>query len=137
MSSSPSDRVARSDLAGRLEISVALEPDADAAELDQATAQLREELLALDVDAVERPPGEPPPPGTRAVEAALLGTLLVGLGRETIAAVVRTIEAWVARRSSRTVKVTLGEDSIELDNVSEADRRRLIESFVARHASSS
>ena len=120
-----------------MRVDVGVEADAEAAELDQATAQLREELLELDVDAVDRPAGEPPPPGTRAAESVLLGTLVVGLGRETIAAVVRTIEAWVARRSSRTVKVTLGGDSIELDNVSDADRRRLIESFVARHASSS
>ncbi len=126
-----------SGLGVELRLNVGVEPDADAAELDEATAQLREELLELDVDAVDRPAGEPPPPGTRAAEAVLLGTLLVPLGREAIAAVVRTIETWVARRSSRTVKVTLDGDSIELSNVSDADQRRLIDSFVARHARSS
>ena len=119
-----------------LRLDVAIEPDAEAVELDEATAQLREELLELDVDAVHQPRGEPPPPGARAAEVALLGTLLVGVGREAVAAVVRTIEAWVARRSSRTVKVTLDGDSIELGNVSDDDQRRLIESFLARHASS-
>jgi len=120
-----------------LRLDLDIEPDAEAVELDEATEQLREELLALNVDAVERPRGEPPPPGARAVEVALLGTLLVSVGRETVGALVRTIEAWVARRSSRTVKVTLGEDSIEVSNVSDADQRRLIEAFVARHAGAS
>lgn len=121
---------------GELRLDVVIDPDAEAAELDAETGRLQEELLGLDVDAVDRAPGEPPPPGTRAAEVALLGTLLVGVGKETIAAVIRTIEAWVERRSSRTVKVTLGDDSIELSNVSDQDQRRLIESFVARHASS-
>jgi hypothetical protein len=120
-----------------LRVDVGVEADADAAELDEATTQLREELLELDVDAVDRPAGDPPPPGARAAEAMVLGTLLVGLGRETIGAVVRTIEAWIARRSSRTVKVTIGGDSIELSNISDDDQHRLIESFVARHAGSS
>jgi hypothetical protein len=42
--------------------------DADPEELADLTARLRDELLDLDVEAVERPRGESPPPGTRAVE---------------------------------------------------------------------
>ncbi len=48
-----------------LRLDIMLEPDADDAELELAAAQLRQELLELDVDAVERPPGEPAPPGAR------------------------------------------------------------------------
>jgi hypothetical protein len=107
-----------------LRLDVGVEPDADAEELSEATSQLREELLGLNVDAVDRLPGESPPPGTRAAEAALVGALVVGLGRDAISAVVRTIQAWVARRSSRSVKVTLEGDSIELTNVSDEDQRR-------------
>jgi membrane-associated two-gene conflict system component 1 (EACC1) len=119
-----------------LRLEVGVEPDADVAELDEAAVQLRRELLELDVDAVRRLPGEAPPPGTRAAEGALLGGLVVGLGREAIGAVVRTIQAWVSRRSGRSVRVTLGGDSIELTNVSDEAQERLIESFLARHASS-
>jgi hypothetical protein len=117
-----------------LRLEVGVEPDADAAELDEAAAQLQRELLELDVDAVKRLPAEAPPPGARAAEAAVLGGLIVDLGREAIGAVVRTIQAWVARRSSRSVKVALGADSIELTNASAEDQQRLIESFLARHA---
>jgi hypothetical protein len=125
-----------SGLGVELRLDVGVEPDADAAELDQAASQLRQELLGLDVDAVERLRGEAPPPGTRAAEATLLGALVVDLGHEALAAVVRTIQSWIARRLDRSVKVTLGDDSIELTNVSDEDQRRLIDSFVARHASS-
>jgi hypothetical protein len=125
-----------SGLGAELRLEVGIEPDADAAELDQAASQLREELLGLDVDAVTRLHAEAPPPGTRAAEATMLGGLVVGLGREALGVVVRAIQAWVARRSSRSVKLTLDGDSIELTNVSDADQRRLIESLVARHAPS-
>jgi hypothetical protein len=125
-----------SGLGVELRLEVGVEPDADAAELDQAASRLRQELLGLDVDAVERLRGEAPPPGTRAAEATLLGVLVVDLGREALAAVMRTIHSWIARRLDRSVKVTLGEDSIELTNVSDEDQRRLIDSFVARHAPS-
>ena len=123
------------ELGAGLRLDIGLEPDAEAAELEVAAAQLREELLALDVAAVKRAPGEPPPPGTRAIEVAALGTLIVELGRSAVGPVLRTIAAWAARRGSRSVKVTLGGDSIELTNVSDEDQRRLIDSFVARHAS--
>jgi hypothetical protein len=125
-----------SGLGVELRLEVGVPPDADTAELDEAASQLRQELLQLAVDAVERLPGGPPPSGTRAAEATLLGGLVVDLGREGLAAIVRTIQAWIGRRSGRSVKVTLGSDSIELTNVSAEDQERLIESFLARHAPS-
>jgi hypothetical protein len=118
----------------QLHVDVALEADADAEELDKETALLRRELLELDVDAVERQSEGPPPPGTRAVEIAVLGSLLVALGREAIPAVVRTIEGWVARRPDRSVKLELGGDSIELSSVSTEDQQRLLQAFLDRQS---
>ena len=60
-----------------LGIHVAVGPDADAEEVAEATLQLRRELLDLDVEAVELPRAGKAPPGTRAVELAALGALLV------------------------------------------------------------
>lgn len=119
-----------------LRLDVAVETDADAAELDDAASQLQRELLELDVAAVERVPGERPPPGTRSGEATLLGGISVDLGRVALAAVIGAIQGWMARRSARKVTVTLGDDSIELTNVSDEDQRRLINAFLSRHASS-
>lgn len=116
-----------------LRVDLRLEPDADAVELDDATLSLQEELLELDVDAVDRPASGPPPDGAKAVEATILGTLLVTTGKEVIAAVVRTIQGWVGRGKSRGVKLQLGEDSIEITDPTADEQRHLIEAFLARH----
>jgi hypothetical protein len=119
-------------IAVRLE--VGLESDADAAELQVATSQLRSELLELDVDDVQAPSGGAAPPGARGVATGEIGTLLVAAGRAAIGPIVAAIQSWVARRASRSVKLTIDGDSIEVSNVSPEDQRELIESFLARHA---
>lgn len=107
----------------------------DAADLDDAARQLQRELLELDVDDVQRVREGEPPAGARAVDAAMLGSLAVTGGKEVMATVVRAIVQWIGRRADRSVKLTIGDDSIELSNVSAEDQRRLVESFLARHAS--
>ncbi|MEA2311607.1 MAG: hypothetical protein QOE28_1575 [Solirubrobacteraceae bacterium] len=101
-------------------------------DLEEAARALREELLELDVDGVERP-SRPAPDGARAIEAAILGTLLVTLSKGALAAVAGTIQNWVARGGVRTVTLELDGDRIELGNASAEDQRRLLEAFVARH----
>jgi hypothetical protein len=115
-------------------IAVMLDTDADGAEFELATSQLRRELLELDVDDVKAPRGGEAPPGARGVGAAEIGTLLVAAGRVAIGPIVAAIQSWVARRASRSVKLTIDGDSIEVSNVSPEDQRELIQSFLARHA---
>lgn len=120
--------------AGSLRLEVALERDADAAELEGATLDLRDELLGLDVDDVGRvASGEPAPPGARGGEVAVLAGLAVQVGRASLGVVVTAIQQWVARRNDRAVKLTLDGDTIELTNVAREEQRRLIETFVERH----
>lgn len=121
----------------QLRVDVGLAPDADAAELDEAARQLRSELLELDVADVAQLAKGPPPPGARAVEASIVGALAVTAARGVVAAVVRSLEQWVGIRSNRTVKITLGEDSLELSGASLDDQHRLVESFLAHHATTS
>ena len=54
-----------------------MEPDAEPERLDALAGALREELLGLDVDDVERAIAGPAPDGTRALELAVIGALLV------------------------------------------------------------
>ena len=117
----------------RLHLEVAGDVGADAAELDDAALQLRRELLELDVEDVERPAGGPPPAGTRAVEAALIGTLVVTATRELVGAVIRVVAGWLSRSSGRSVKLEIDGDSIDVTDPSAEDQRRLIEAFLARH----
>jgi Effector Associated Constant Component 1 len=118
-------------------IDVGVRPEADAGELDEATLQLRRELLELDVEDVKRPSAGPPPPGTRAVDAGLVGSLVVTASRELVGAVVRAVAGWLARRPDRSVKLAIGDDSIEVTDPSAEEQRRLIEAFLARHAPAS
>jgi len=118
-------------------VDLGVDRDEDAAELDEATRHLQRELLELDVDDVQRLREGAPPPGARAGDAAVLGGLAVTAGTEVIGAVVRAIVQWIGRRADRSVKLTIGDDSIELSNVSAEDQRLLVESFLARHASES
>jgi hypothetical protein len=117
-----------------LHVDVGLHGDAEAAELFDATSQLQQDLLQLDVASVARPAGPPPPPGTRGVEIAELASLIVALGADVIGPVAQCIASWVVRGSSRTVKLEIGGDSIEVTGLSREKQDRLIESFLVRHA---
>jgi hypothetical protein len=117
-----------------LRLEIGIEPDAEAAEIQEAASQLRDELLELDVEAVRVPAGEPAPPGSRGIDAGALGTLLVAAGHVAIGPIVQAVQSWVTRRATRSVKLTIENDSLELTNISPEDQRRLIESFLARHA---
>jgi hypothetical protein len=108
--------------------------DAGAEEVDAATADLLRELRQLDVESVERPSGGPAPEGSRAVEVAALGALVVKLGGAAVAPLARALQDWLARRSGRSVKLTLGADSIEITGGSARYQRELIETFLAARA---
>lgn len=112
--------------------------ESDPEELAQLTAKLRRELLQLEVDAVDHPVGGKPPPGAKAVDMILVGTLLVSLGRsaDKLGSVVRAIQGWVGMRA-RTVKLELDGDPIEITGVSSRDQQRLIDLWIERHAAPS
>ena len=119
----------------RLAVQVAVGPDGDAEEVAQATLQFRRELLDLDVDAVEVPGAGEPPPGSRAVDVAALGALVVNLADpQLLAAVVAAVRSWLAGSSRRSIKLQLGGDALELTGVSSKEQRRLTDEWLARHA---
>jgi hypothetical protein len=118
-----------------LGIQLAAGPDDDAQQLGEATLQLRRELLDLDVEAVEAPRAGEPPPGTRAVELAALGTLVVTVAQsKLLGAVVATVRSWLAGQSKRGIKLELDGDVLELTGVSSREQQRLAEEWLRRHA---
>lgn len=116
-----------------LTVGIGLGQEADAAELDEATRDLRRELLDLDVEDVQRPDAGPPPAGARAVEVALLGTLLVSAGQHAVGAVVDVLAGWLSRRPQRSLKLRIGDDEIELTDASDEQQRELVAAFLDRH----
>jgi Flp pilus assembly CpaE family ATPase len=120
-------------MASALAIQLA-ESGADPERLDELTLMLRDELLNLDVDNVEQVRDGEAPSGTRGLELAALGALLVTLNQSTdvVAHVVNTIREWLKRdpEPTRTVRVTLGDRTIELSAASNEQQDRLVAEFV-------
>jgi hypothetical protein len=118
------------------DISVAVGSDADPEEVAEATLQLRRELLELDVESVEIPRTGEPPPGSRAVDLAALGTLVVTVTQsQLLASVVAAARSWLAGAPKRSIKLELGGDVLELSGVSSAEQRRLTDEWLRRHES--
>jgi hypothetical protein len=117
-----------------LQIQIGQPQDTDAEELEDATGRLRDELLELDVDAVERPAAGSAPPGSRGLEVAALGTLLVSVAHDALPVVLATLGRWVSRHGERRVTIELDGDRIEVSGASAEDQRRLVDAFLARHA---
>jgi hypothetical protein len=120
--------------AATLGIQVAAGPDADAEEVAEATSQLRRELLDLDVEAVEMPGAGAAPPGSRAVELAAVGALVVTLAQsELLSMVMATVRSWLAGRRQRSIKLELDGDVLELTGVSSGEQQRLVDEWLRRH----
>jgi hypothetical protein len=110
--------------------------DHDAEELAELAQGLRSELLQLDVDAVALARDGGAPDGAKGIELFAFGGLVVhlGLSSTVLSAVVETTVAWLGRRRTRSVKLTLDDDTLEVTGISSAEQSRLIEQWVARHA---
>jgi hypothetical protein len=121
---------------GQLEIQLEVDDDLSPYEFDELTAALQRELLQLDVDSVDRVSAGPAPDGSRGVDLAALGALIVQVGKSApiLGQVVDVIQAWAARAPDRTVEVKIGDDTIKLGGLSEPDQRAVIDSWIARHA---
>jgi hypothetical protein len=112
------------------------EDDADPERVDVLTGYLREELLQLDVDDVRRATGGPPPEGSRSFEVAAIGALLVAASEmaTSLDQIIAVVRKW-AGGGPRTVKITLGGDSLELSNASREQQNELVHAFIRRHSS--
>lgn len=116
-----------------------VEQGADAERLEELTGFLRQELLGLDVLDVTAVGAGPPPPGARAVDAALVGELLVTLAPQApaaLSAVVAAIRQWLGRGrgTRRSVRLEIDGDVLELSEATVEDQDRLVTFFVSRHA---
>ncbi len=124
-------------MVAEVDVSVA-EEGADAEHLEELARALREEILTLDVESVvPRSAGEAPP-GTRAVDAAAVGALVVSVSPalEAMARLVTTVVDWLRRGGTeRTVRLKIGNDELELSGVSSATQQQLATDWIRSHAS--
>lgn len=114
-----------------------VEEGSDDARLEELALLLRQELLTLDVRAVEPYREGETPEGTRGPGlAAIAGVLSVSLqpGLQVLGTVVSVVRDWLRRSGSgRTVKVTIDGDTIELSGASDAVQQQLVDAWVRKH----
>lgn len=117
-----------------LKLDIEAEPDADSEELAELTAHLHQELLELDVDAVELAREGEPPPNTKAMDVVGLGTLLVTLAKSAggLRSLVSTLQSWLAGQR-RTVRIELDGDVLEMTGISSSTQDQLVSDWIARH----
>jgi hypothetical protein len=114
------------------------EQGADDERLDLLTRQVGAELRQLEVRDVRPAPADAqPPPGSRGLDAASVGQLLVALlGTQGLAAVISSVRGWLGRADAapRTVHVEIEGDVLELSGASTEEQDRLVEMFLSRHS---
>ncbi len=110
-------------------------------ELEVIGDLLRDELLGLEVGPIRRMSEGAAPPGTRGVDIAALGGLLVSLPATPpiLEAVIGVVRDWLKRprqdRGVRSVHIEIDGDVLELSQVSADEQGRLIEDWLQRRGS--
>lgn len=98
---------------------------------DEQIRQLREELLGLDVDAVEFAPGPPVPTGAKGVDVAAVTSLVVTLSSSPVLIILgRTLRDWVNRGNGRSLVVRKGGRSLEIKGSRDRHDLKIIETFM-------
>jgi hypothetical protein len=110
------------------------EPEADQEAVDERTDLLRRELLELDVDSVSPVVSGPAPAGSKGLDLAAVGALLVQVATsvQAVGTVVDAVRSWLRRdtRSRRSVKITVDGQTLELTAATDAQQQRLVEEFL-------
>jgi hypothetical protein len=98
---------------------------------DRGIGQLRRELHEFETRSV----ATVAPEGTKG-DAATVGAVAVALGGAggMVPLLIAILRDWLGRRApQQRVKLTIGEDSIEVDAVSVEEKQQLIEAFLRKH----
>lgn len=89
-----------------LMISLSIE-DGDQTELDELTRQLRSAIEQLNVDSVDHVSGGDAPEGTKSLDWAMIGNLVVTLAPTIVPPLFDLMKSWIERKPSTPVKITI------------------------------
>jgi hypothetical protein len=111
--------------------------DADPEVVDRDTRALREELLSIDaVDSVSAATAGPAPEGTRGLELAAIGALIVQAQptAELVTHVIGVIRRWLSAGSheahERTLRLTVNGQVLELADPTATQQQELVDQFI-------
>ncbi|MEU5259992.1 hypothetical protein [Amycolatopsis sp. NPDC021455] len=98
---------------------------------DEQIRRLREELLGLDVDAVEFGPGPTPPEGAKGVDASTVTSLVVTLSSSPVLIILgRTLRDWVNRANGRSLIIRKDGRSLEITGARTRHDQEIIDAFM-------
>jgi hypothetical protein len=121
--------------ATEIQVQIQLSDDTDTLELDELTSNLRRELLDLDVDAVERVAGEPPPPGAKAIDAVVVGALIIKLAKSgAIPAIAGALHRWLGANANRSIRIEMNGEVLEAKGISNESQDRVLAGWMESHA---
>ena len=122
--------------AAAVSLTIGLEDDGDAAEIERLTQRLRRELLELDVAGVERPRSQDVPGGAKAVDFAHLGELVVTMTQAApaVAALAGVLQRWIGGGGGRRLRVEIDGDVLDLSSASAEQQEAALALFLERHA---
>jgi hypothetical protein len=111
------------------------EPGGDVETLDELVHLLRLELLELDVESVSTIPAGVAPAESKGVAMAGAAALLVQVNASVgaLTGILTAVRAWLSRGSNNqglSVKVTIGERTLELSHATAKQQEQLVQEFL-------
>lgn len=115
------------------------EEGAEAERVEQLTGYVRRELLSAGVaDDVRTVPAGETPPGARCVDIALVGSLLVGVGKSLtgLGQVVSVLRDWLGRFGDTrpSLTLTLDGDTLEISAATDEQVAEAVNIFLQKHS---
>jgi hypothetical protein len=121
----------------KLQVSINPWNDSDPREIAELTAQLREQISALRVHSVDLPENGESPAGAKGLGDPLtLGIVFVTAvtSKRFLDSLCSMLQAWLSARGARGVKVTMGDDTLELTGVASREQQAITQAWIDRHS---
>jgi hypothetical protein len=125
-----------SDLLQTLRLTIHPEAEVDEEKLFDQTAQLKEELQALETTSVDLVKKSSAPAGAKAAgDPAFLGTLLLTLAASggVLTTLISALSSWLTRNNACSITLEIGGDKLEIKGASAPTQERLTNAWVERH----
>jgi Effector Associated Constant Component 1 len=100
--------------------------------MDQAASALLQELRRLDVDSIARAPGPAAPAGAKGIGHDVATLLVTAADSKVVPAVVAAVVQWAHGKPSRSIRVAIDGDEIEIKGATDSAQAKLIDSWVTR-----
>jgi uncharacterized protein YajQ (UPF0234 family) len=124
-----------SDQAKQIVLDINAGPEADIEELEKLTQQLREELLELDVEAVDLVSAGEIPEKAKAGEPITWGVLLLTLAASggVLTSLISLLQAWLTRHGQSRVTVKIGDDELTVTGKPTDQQQQVINTWLRRY----